>query len=677
MDFIDTHSLTMRDIIFYYCGHGDYLPGQTFYLALRTTRNAQKATTGLKPYDLRQDLDTRLADKRVYLIFDCCYASAASGVFMSGEADHSVRERIAEGFPAYGTALFAAAPRDMAALAPEGEEYTMFTGALASVIRDGAPGYDRRLSLQNLKAAVRHRISERFGILAVYPELHVPRQKAGDISALPLFLNKAPTPEKGRERLKPDPEAPSDIEAAITTAGEQLKSESVSFRKTAVAELARLYSLTPSEAMHLRIKGLLEDADDDDSRSVQDEVKKYLLQISQIEQRGASAHAAQRKSRETPRLHKPERLIHTFPAYRKAVTAVAFSPQSHLILSGSEDKSIKLWHAEGDWEKPYLENGKGAGLKVRVGKVSSVAFSPDGNLMAVGGKGGVSAGVALVNTTNNQEKPTSFRHGGSRFISHLLFLLIFGIPQLFWTVFMWIVCIPVALLGRGKVFDWADKTITDVGKTWGWVFWGLAEKWVTSIAFSPDGEFLLTSYDDDAFYLHEAAKAKKIRSFGESINCVAYSHDGRFALAGGADRKVELWSIATGEKVSALETDTWWPKRGVDTVAFSRDGRLAASGGRLHRIIVLWDMTARKQMFFLEGHDGGVTSVAFSPDGRYLLSGSLDGTLKFWETETGKEMLTIPAHTFPVRSVAISPNGRFAVSGGDDKMLKLWDLSGL
>ncbi len=655
MDFIDKNSLTMKDIIFYYCGHGAYLPGQVFYLTIKTTRNAQKATTGLKPYDLRQDLDSRLIDKRVYLIFDCCFASAASESFMADHTDEAFRERVAEGFPAYGTALLSAAPRDMAALSPVGEEFTMFTGALADVIRNGAPGQDQRLSLNGLREAVRRRIFEKFGIGAVYPELHTPRQKAGDISTLPLFLNKAPKTEQKRTTPELDLREPSDVKAAINTVSQHLRSESVVFRKTAIAELARLYSITLNEGLRTHIKGLIEEAEDDDSRSVQEQAKKYLLQISQLEKRSAIHEAKPWKNRDALTI-KHERLIQAFTGYSKAVTAVAFSPQSHLILSGASDGTIKIWHAEGNWQKPYLENNRG-GLNLHVGQVNSVAFSPDGKTIAAGGTGRLLARLRVADiAADKKSKSYSISRGpiARRLVFIILFLSIEGIPL----SILWL----ISLLFRNNMN-------------------------VTGICFSRDGKFLLSAYNRKGFYLWDIATREKIRKFGRPFSifkrrwprllegptsCVAYSPDGRFALSGTLDGTITLWSIGTGEALGTLGRHFGT----VNSVDFSKDSKLAISGSD-DKTLKLWDMSSRREIVGYTGHDGGVTSVAFSPDSRYVLSGGMDGTLKFWETNTGQEMLTIAAHSFSVRSVAISPNGRFALSGGDDKTLRLWDLSGL
>ncbi|MCL6590464.1 MAG: protein kinase [Firmicutes bacterium] len=74
------------------------------------------------------------------------------------------------------------------------------------------------------------------------------------------------------------------------------------------------------------------------------------------------------------------------------------------------------------------------------------------------------------------------------------------------------------------------------------------------------------------------------------------------------------------------------------------------------------------------GHTGAVTSVCFSPDGRYLLSGSHDSAVRLWERESGKTLMVFQGHLGLVNSVCFSPDGRFAASGSNDKTVRLWDL---
>ena len=112
----------------------------------------------------------------------------------------------------------------------------------------------------------------------------------------------------------------------------------------------------------------------------------------------------------------------------------------------------------------------------------------------------------------------------------------------------------------------------------------------------------------------------------------------------------------------------------VNAVAFSPDGKRIVSGSD-DNTLKLWD-TSGNLLYTLAGHQADVNAVAFSPDSKRIVSGSDDNTLKLWDTTSGNLLYTLAGHQASVSAVAFSPDGKRIVSGSDDNTLKLWDTSG-
>ncbi|MEH1856275.1 MAG: hypothetical protein V7L11_32455 [Nostoc sp.] len=112
----------------------------------------------------------------------------------------------------------------------------------------------------------------------------------------------------------------------------------------------------------------------------------------------------------------------------------------------------------------------------------------------------------------------------------------------------------------------------------------------------------------------------------------------------------------------------------VYSVAYSPDGRIIASGSK-DSTIKLWDVSTGREIYTLKGHFDSVNSVVFSPDGKTFASGSDDTTIQLWDVTTGRQIRTLQAHSACVRSVAFSPDGKILASGSTASTIKLWDVT--
>ena len=150
------------------------------------------------------------------------------------------------------------------------------------------------------------------------------------------------------------------------------------------------------------------------------------------------------------------------------------------------------------------------------------------------------------------------------------------------------------------------------------------------------------------------------------ILSAAFSSDGKF-LATGIDSEIWLWHVADSRQLLSFKGHISW----VHSVAFSPNGQILASGSN-DQTVRLWDVNTGQCLKTLRSHAGCVQSIAFSPDGQILASGSNDSSVRLWDVKTGQCLKVLTGHTNHLLSVVFTPDGQTLISSGEDQTVRLW-----
>ena len=252
------------------------------------------------------------------------------------------------------------------------------------------------------------------------------------------------------------------------------------------------------------------------------------------------------------------------------------------------------------------------------------------------------------------------------------------------------------------------------------------------VAYSPDGKALVVGAEqagDSTIQILNPATGKEVRSllgYGRDIRGLAFNPTGnRLASVAGpvgdsGSTGLRIWDMNSSKQDSALSLSEeqnrpflgvaispdgkhlaiavgdWFGKKGevkicaaatgqvvltyrghngeVTAVAYSKNGKFLASGSG-DKTVKLRDGSNGQELFTLTGHTEALLAIAFSPDSKLLVSASADQTLKVWDTATGKEIATLRGHAKSVTGIAFSPEGGQLASSSEDQTVRVWNLT--
>ncbi len=338
-----------------------------------------------------------------------------------------------------------------------------------------------------------------------------------------------------------------------------------------------------------------------------------------------------------------------------SIDTVAFSPDGKFVVSGSRDGTTRVWNSS---------IGQEAARVALNDYISSAVLSSDGQYVISGGCNKIDKSICTQGTAHVWEALTGKETTVASLAPDSYVNTIAFSPD---GKYMALGGCDASPCTQGTVRVWEVSTGKDIALM-------THDDFVTSVAFSPDGRYVVSGSADFTARVWELPTGKEVARMNPDsyVFSVAFSQDGKYVVSGNRDGTARVWEASTGKEIARMthEPSVDIIANDVPVVAFSPDGRYVVSASYDNTVRV-WEAFTGKAIVRVT-HEDWVTFAIFSQDGKYVVSGSRDGTARVWEASTGKEIARM-THEDSVNSVAFSPDGEYVVSASFDGTARVWE----
>ena len=340
-------------------------------------------------------------------------------------------------------------------------------------------------------------------------------------------------------------------------------------------------------------------------------------------------------------------LDYTLEGHSDLINSVKFSPDGKTLVTGSSDKTIKLWNSS-DRKDPIRI------FKGHDDAVSEVRFSSNGeNLIS----GGFDDAVIVWSIEGEAKHPFSGYSVGYSPDGNT---------------------IAVATVVKSST---DPRVIEDVNVVQLWNNSDVLLKTleghtgrINSVVYSPNGKTIATASDDTTVKLWntDGNLWQTLKGHEKPVVSISFSVDSKVLATASLDHTVRLWNT-DGRLIKTLTEH----QDEVTDVDFSSDGRFLVSAAKGRKKIIIWKSNGRyiRTLEGTEGHTDQVNSVSFSPNSKLIVSASNDSTVRIWRSD-GKLLKILKGHSGSVNDAKVSLDGMLVISVGEDETLKLWNLEG-